>query len=81
MRPLALILKIALFLLLLGFAAKNSEFVTLRYFLGLQWQTPLSLILLLTFAAGLLVGLLACSFRLLHNHHELRAYRRAAKSD
>jgi len=76
MRYLALFLKIFLFALLLGFAVKNSDFVTLRYFLGYEWQSPLSLVILLAFAAGLLVGLLACSWRLLRNHRELRQLRR-----
>lgn len=71
-RSLALPLKIVLFLLLLGFAAQNSEPVTLRYFLGLSWQAPLSLVILLAFAIGLLAGLLACSWRLLRSHRELR---------
>ncbi len=80
-RSLALTLKILMFLLLLGFAAKNSEFVALRYFLGLEWQVPLSLVLLISFAAGLMVGLLACSSRLLRNYRELREYRRSARQE
>ncbi len=76
MRALALPLKIVLFLLLLGFAALNSDSVRLRYLLGLEWQAPLSLVILVAFALGLLVGLLACSARLLRGHRELRALRR-----
>jgi putative membrane protein len=76
MRYLALFLKIVLFVLLLGFAVKNSGVVTLRYFLGYEWQSPLALVILLSFAVGLLVGLLACSWRLLSNHRELRQLRR-----
>jgi uncharacterized integral membrane protein len=49
--------------------------VTLRYFLGLAWQAPLSLVLLAAFAVGLLIGLLGCSLRLLRNQRELRALR------
>lgn len=79
MRYLALFLKLILFVLLLGFAAKNSEVVTLRYFLGLEWQSPLALVILAAFAMGLLVGLLACSWHLLRNHRELRQLRRLAK--
>ena len=72
MRSLALPLKIILFLFLLGFAALNSDGVTLRYFLGLEWQAPLSLVILLAFALGLITGLLACSLRLLRSQRELR---------
>ncbi len=76
MRYLALFLKIVLFVLLLGFAVKNSEVVVLHYFFGYEWQSPLALVILVSFALGLLVGLLACSWRLLRNHRELRQLRR-----
>ncbi len=76
MRSLALSVKIILFLFLLGFAALNSDTVTLRYFLGLEWQAPLSLVILVVFALGLLIGLLACSMRLLRSHRELRGLRK-----
>jgi len=74
-KSLTLLFKIVLFLLLLGFAALNSDSVTLRYFLGIEWQAPLSLVILAAFAVGLLAGLLGCSLRLLRNQRELRALR------
>jgi putative membrane protein len=74
--PIMLVVKIVLFLLLLGFAALNSDSVTLRYFLGLSWQAPLSLVILVVFAVGLLTGFLGCSLRLLRNQRELRALQR-----
>lgn len=74
-KSLTLLFKIVLFLLLLGFAALNSDSVTLRYFLGMEWQAPLSLVILAAFAVGLLAGLLGCSLRLLRNQRELRALR------
>ncbi|MDP2431284.1 MAG: LapA family protein [Pseudomonadota bacterium] len=80
MRYLALFFKIILFVFLLGFAVKNSDVVTLRYFFGYEWQTSLALVILVSFAIGLLVGLLACSWRLLRNHRELRQLRRVAQS-
>ncbi|HNA29993.1 MAG TPA: LapA family protein [Thiobacillaceae bacterium] len=81
MRALALFLKIALFLLLLAFAALNSDTVRLRYLLGLEWQAPLSLVILIAFAAGLVAGLLACSLRLLRSHREIRGLRRELSRD
>ncbi len=75
-QPFMLAVKIVLFLLLLGFAALNSDSVTLRYFLGLSWTAPLSLIILAAFAFGLLTGLLGCSLRLLRNQRELRVLHR-----
>lgn len=49
-----------LFLLALGFALKNAEPITLRYYLGVAWQAPLSLTLLIAFCAGVVAGLGAC---------------------
>lgn len=76
MQSITLVVKVVLFLLLLGFAALNSDDVRLRYFLGLEWQAPLSLLLLAAFAVGLLIGLFGCSLRLLRNQRELRALHR-----
>ena len=80
MRPFALLLKISLFLLFLGFAVKNSEPVTVHYLLGWQWQAPLSLILLIVFALGLLLGLLACAWQLLRDRRELAQLRKAVQN-
>ena len=58
MRILFLLVKIALFLLLLGFALKNTDPVTIRYFLGMEWQAPLAFVLLVTFGLGIFGGML-----------------------
>jgi uncharacterized integral membrane protein len=50
---------IALFLLFFGFALKNTELVTVRYFLGQEWRAALSLVLLAFFGAGVVLGVLA----------------------
>ncbi len=76
MRALLFALKLILFLLLLGLAMRNSDFVTLRYFLGMEWQAPLALVIFVAFAIGLLMGLLVCSLRLLRYHRELRNLRK-----
>ncbi len=82
MRSLALIFKLFLFLLLLGFAVKNSETVSVRYLMGLEWQAPLSLVLLIFFILGVLLGLLGCSRHLFRNRREITRLRNAAgKSD
>lgn len=52
-------LSFLLFIAVLGFAVKNSENVTLSYYMGLSWQAPLSLMLLIVLALGVLLGLLA----------------------
>lgn len=51
--------KLAIFLLVLGFALKNTQPVSLVSYLGYTWQTPLIVLLLLAFLLGALIGLLA----------------------
>lgn len=43
----------------LSFAYKNSHVAELRYYFGLNWNSPLSLMLLTTFALGVFAGYLA----------------------
>jgi len=59
MRILTWAIRIALFVLLLAFAAKNTDPVTLRFYFGLAWQAPLVALLLAFFAAGTVLGLIA----------------------
>jgi uncharacterized integral membrane protein len=59
MRILTWAIRIALFVLLLAFAAKNTDPVMLRFYFGLAWQAPLVAILLAFFAAGVALGLAA----------------------
>ena len=59
MRVLIWAIRVALFVLLLAFAAKNTEPVTLRFYFDLAWQTPLVALLLAFFAAGVALGLVA----------------------
>ncbi len=59
MRFLSWISGILLFLLALGFAIKNSEIVTLHYYLGYQWQAPLVVVVATVFCTGAGVGVAA----------------------
>jgi putative membrane protein len=59
MRILTWAIRIALFAVLLAFAMKNSEPVTLRFYFDLAWRAPLVAVLLAFFAAGVALGLLA----------------------
>ena len=52
------ILKAAIFFTLFAFALNNQADVTVRFFFGYQWTAPLVLVVLITFAAGLLLGVL-----------------------
>ncbi|MBK6630769.1 MAG: LapA family protein [Betaproteobacteria bacterium] len=53
------LLRAALFIVLLGFAVKNSSMVTLRFFFDVAWTLPLVTVMLIFFAAGAVVGLTA----------------------
>ena len=59
MRHVIWILKFLLFVLMLTFAVKNTETVTVRYFLGWEWESPLIFVLLIAFCAGIALGLAA----------------------
>jgi uncharacterized integral membrane protein len=76
MRYLRWILRVLLFLLLLGFAIKNTDTVVVRYFLGWEWHAPLSLVLLVLFVAGAVLGVLAGMAALYHQRRELAQLRR-----
>jgi uncharacterized integral membrane protein len=71
----AWLVKGVLFLLLLGLAIKNSEPVTLRYYLGLDWQAPMALVLFMFFVAGALMGLLAMLAPWVRQRSEMRRLR------
>lgn len=73
MKYLIWLLRAFLFLLLLSFAVKNDQPVVLRYFFGYEWHASLVLVLLLFFAAGAAVGMLALLSNLLRQRKELAA--------
>jgi len=58
-RYLGLAAKLLVFLLVLGFALKNSHSVTFHSYLGYVWQAPLIVMLGLAFVLGALMGVLA----------------------
>jgi uncharacterized integral membrane protein len=71
----AWLVKGVLFLLLLGLAIKNSEPVTLRYYLGVDWQAPMALVLFAFFVAGAVMGLLAMLAPWVRQRSEIRRLR------
>lgn len=79
MRYLSLISGIVLFLLALGFALKNSDSITLHYFLGYQWQAPLALVLVLTFSLGTASGIAATLGLIFKQRREIHKLRREIK--
>jgi uncharacterized integral membrane protein len=76
MRVLTWAIRIALFVVLLAFAAKNTEPVTLRFYFDLAWQAPLVALLLAFFAAGAALGLIAMTGTYFAQRREIARLRR-----
>ena len=76
MRFLLWTLKLALFLLVLSFAVKNTDIVAVRYYLGYQWQAPLVLVLLAFFCLGVLVGIVSSLPHMLRQRRAIVTLRR-----
>ena len=57
MKVFVWLLRVALFIVLLGFAVKNTSMVTLHFFFDAAWPLPLVAVMLIFFAAGAVAGL------------------------
>ncbi|MEO5659441.1 MAG: LapA family protein [Polaromonas sp.] len=58
MKYLMWLLKAAIFFTLFAFALNNQQTVAVHFFFGTLWQAPLVLVVLVTFACGLSLGIL-----------------------
>lgn len=58
MKYLMWLLKAAIFFTLFAFALNNQQTVAVHFFFGTLWQAPLVLVVLVTFACGLSLGVL-----------------------
>ena len=65
------LLRVAMFIILLGFVVKNDQPVVLRYFFGYEWQTSLVVALLLFFAAGAVLGMLSMLSKIFWQQREI----------
>lgn len=80
MRYLTWLLRSLLFIVLLGFAVKNDQPVTLRYFFGYEWQTPLVVALLAVFTVGAAIGVTAVSVTVIQLRREIARLKRDVKT-
>ncbi len=80
MRILTWAIRLVLFVVLLAFAARNTEPVTLRFYFDLAWQAPLVALLLAFFAAGAVLGLIAMSGTYLAQRREIARLQRIESS-
>ena len=76
MRAIIWLIRLLLFFLLFGFAIKNDHLVTLNFFFGVQWQLPLVFVILVSFAAGALLGVTATLASLMRQRREISRLRR-----
>ena len=47
------------FFTLFAFALNNQQTATVRWFFGVEWRTPMVIVVLVAFAAGCAIGVLA----------------------
>ena len=80
-RYLGLAAKLLVFLLVLGFALKNSHSVTFNAYLGYVWQAPLIVMLGLAFVLGALTGVVALLPTLFRMRREAAKKPQAAEAD
>jgi uncharacterized integral membrane protein len=77
MQALAWIVRIAIILVLVWFALRNSQTVTLYGLPGDSWQAPLVFALLVAFVGGVVIGLLAWLPTVFRQRRELARLRKA----
>ena len=76
MRFVTWTIRLIVFLLLVAFAAKNVEPVTLRFYFDLALQTPLILALFAFFALGALFGVLSLLGMVLRQRRQIQVLKR-----
>ena len=77
MRVVTWAIRLVVFLLLVAFAAKNAEPVTLRFYFDLALEAPLVVVLFGFFAAGALFGILAMLATVLRQRRDISALKRS----
>ena len=77
MRVVTWTIRLAVFVLLVAFGAKNAEPVTLRFYFDLALETPLIVALFAAFALGALFGVLALLGTVLRQRRRISLLKRA----
>lgn len=78
MRYLLWLVLLPAFFILVAFALRNSDPITVRFFLGREWRAPLSLVLLIFTSGGVLLGLIGAFPALYRQRRELMQKRVAS---
>jgi uncharacterized integral membrane protein len=80
MRYLLWLLRITLFLILLGFAVKNSDPVSVHYYFGAEWRAPLVFVMLVCVVAGVALGVLAVLGQVFRQRREIAELKRERRA-
>lgn len=80
MRFLIWLLRIALFLIVLGFAVRNSDPVTVYYYFGAQWRAPLVFVMLVCIVLGVALGVLGVIGQVFRQRREIAELRRERRT-
>ena len=78
MQSVVWILRFVIVVVLVWFAVKNAQVVTIYGLPNQEWQAPLVFILLIVFIAGMLIGLLAWVPTVVRQRREIGRLKKAA---
>jgi putative membrane protein len=78
MQTVVWIIRLFIVMILVWFAVKNSQDVTIKGLPGQVWEAPLVFILLTVFVAGVVIGLLAWVPTVVRQRREIGRLRRNA---
>ena len=76
MKAIFWIIKLLLFFIALTFVVKNTDMVTVRYYLGMQWHAPLIFVILATFCLGAVAGVCASLGHIVRLRREISRLRK-----
>jgi uncharacterized integral membrane protein len=80
MKTVIWIVKLLLFFAALTFAVKNTDSVTVRYYLGVEWQAPLIFVILVVFCLGAIAGALVSLGPVIRLRREVSRLRKQVSS-
>jgi uncharacterized integral membrane protein len=78
MQALVWIVRLVIVVILVWFAVKNSQQIDVHGMPGQVWQAPLVFVLLVTFVAGVVIGLLAWIPTVIRQRREIGRHKKAA---
>jgi putative membrane protein len=79
MKFLTWTVRLILFIVLLAFAVKNTDSITLHFYFDLAWRTPLVVALFGALAIGALFGIAATAGTLMRQRREIARLRRESR--